>query len=295
MNKNNRKNNTGLFVFLVIGMIIAAISLALQLVKDKDDSMLVNNSGNKSEEASYDENKTDDIVENDNNIEEEDNMIPTFENIRAMKAGEVLDTKEISSEFIEGFFFKEEIGDEVMERIMGVSYKENDNIELADLNYIRVLHMGFDGKVHIGELIVNKAIADDIIDIMKKLYENKYPIEKMLLVDEYGGDDVLSMSDNNSSAFNYRVIANTTTLSNHARGMAIDINPRYNPYVTYDKDGNENISPENGVEYADRDKEFEAKIDKNDLCYKLFISHGFTWGGEWDNSKDYQHFEKEIN
>lgn len=239
------------------------------------------------------ENKAYDII--DNNMEEENDMIPTFEDIRAMKAGAVVDTEEMSKKFIDRLFFKEEIGDEVMARIMGISYKENDNIELTDLNYIRVLHMGFDDKVHIGELIVNKAIADDIADIMKKLYEDDYPIEKMLLVDEYGGDDVLSMSDNNSSAFNYRVIANTTTLSNHARAMAIDINPKYNPYVTYDKEGNKNISPDNGAEYADRDKEFKAKIDKDDLCYKLFISHGFTWGGEWDNSKDYQHFEKTIN
>lgn len=219
----------------------------------------------------------------------------TFEDVRMMKAGEMINVSEVTQELSDKLFFKEDIGEEVKARIMGISYKENEFIGLDELQYIRTLYIGFDGNTYVGELIVNKAIADDIIEIMRCLYENKYPIEKMVLIDEYGGDDVASMTDNNSSAFNYRVIANTTTLSNHAKGMAIDINPLYNPYVTYDKKGRENVSPQAGEEYADRTKEFSYKIDENDLCYQLFISHGFSWGGSWSKSKDYQHFEKTIN
>ena len=210
-----------------------------------------------------------------------------FDSIRAMKAGAIVDTLSFSLELTRRLFFSEKIGDDIRDRITGISYKENDNVKLSDLRYVRVLHMGFDGKTHIGELIVNRVIANDIVEIMRELYENGYKIERMVLVDEYGGDDETSMSDNNTSAFNYRVVANTTVLSNHALGMAIDINPRYNPYVT--KNG---VSPANGAEYADRDRDFEAKIDHDDLCYKLFIKHGFDWGGDWSRNKDYQHFEK---
>ncbi len=273
--------NRGLNILwaLIFGMIICTV-----LYADTHNNRIV---------QTKEENSHNNKNESSGEIKEDGKL--TFDDIRGMRAGDILDMEDADDDLIDSLFFKEEIGDEVMSRIMGISYKENNNISLGELNYIRVLHVGFDDMVHIGELIVNKAIADDIIDIMKILYNNKYPIEKMLLVDEYGGDDITSMSDNNTSAFNYRLIANTDMLSNHAMGMAIDINPLYNPYVTADKEGNINISPENGSGYADRTKDFMYKIDEFDLCYKLFISYGFSWGGSWSRSKDYQHFEKTIN
>ncbi|MCI8496294.1 MAG: M15 family metallopeptidase [Lachnospiraceae bacterium] len=189
-------------------------------------------------------------------------------------------------------FYSQEVSGEVSERISGISYQENETISLEELRYVRVLHYGFDGRVHIGELLVNQSITNDILEIMSELYKNKYPIERMVLVDEYGGDDEQSMSDNNTSAFNYRQIAGSNRLSNHSMGIAIDINPRYNPYVkTYD-DGQMRISPANATDYADRTQDFPYKIDENDLCYRLFTEHGFTWGGSWNSVKDYQHFEK---
>ncbi len=191
------------------------------------------------------------------------------------------------------YFISYSITKEIEKRIFGISYKENEKISLNDLKYINVLYYGFDGESHVGELIVNKGIADDIIDIFIELYELKYPIEKMVLVDEYNADDELSMSDNNSSAFNYRVIAGTDRLSNHAKGLAIDINPLYNPYVRTSK-GKQLISPDNSADYADRSKNFEYKIQKGDDCYNAFIKRGFSWGGEWSSSKDYQHFEKVL-
>lgn len=141
-------------------------------------------------------------------------------------------------------------------------------------------------------MIVNQVITQDILEIMKELYYNDYPIEKMVLIDEYAGDDEASMEDNNTSAFNYRAISGTTTLSKHSLGMAIDINPKYNPYVVTRANGEIVISPENGITYADRTKDFSYKIDENDLCVRLFLEHGFSWGGNWTSPKDYQHFEK---
>lgn len=186
----------------------------------------------------------------------------------------------------------EPITEPIFERINGISYRENDVVRPEDLRYLRLLHTGFDGQTHAGELIVNRQIAEEILDIMKMLYENRYPIERMRLVDEYDGDDNRSMADNNSSAFNYRVIAGTTRLSKHSLGLAIDINPRYNPYIRFGENGERIVEPAGSEAYTDRKADFPYKIDESDLCYRLFVSHGFTWGGSWHTVKDYQHFQK---
>ncbi|TAH67363.1 MAG: M15 family peptidase, partial [Anaerolineaceae bacterium] len=153
---------------------------------------------------------------------------------------------------------------------------------------------GFDGLTHIGEMIVNKAIAEDVLAIFRELYNLEYPIEKMLLIDEYDADDLKSMADNNSSSFNYRFVEGTSRRSVHSDGLAIDINPLYNPYVRT-RDDKLEILPENATEYVDRDKDNIYYIKKDDPIYNAFVSRGFTWGGEWKNSKDYQHFEKKIS
>lgn len=209
--------------------------------------------------------------------------------IQEMEAGSLLDMSAVEADLPESLFYIEELSPEVQQRIMGISYQENDNIALGELRYLRILHIGFDGQTHIGELLVNQSIAADVLEIMQELYENGYAIEKMTLVDNYGADDEQSMEDNNTSAFNYREIAGSSKLSRHSLGLAIDINPLYNPCV---KNGGTLVSPVNGVAYADRSQQFAHKIDENDLCYKLFTEHGFTWGGNWNSLKDYQHFEK---
>lgn len=145
-----------------------------------------------------------------------------------------------------------------------------------------------------GELICNKGIAQDLIEIFYELYCNAYRIEQVHLIDEYGGDDIASMEDNNTSCFNYRPVEGTATLSKHALGLAIDINPLYNPYVADNKDGGIRVSPETAKAYADRTAAFPYKIDEADICYRLFKEHGFTWGGNWKSLKDYQHFQKVL-
>lgn len=199
------------------------------------------------------------------------------------------DSHEISS----SDFYISEITEDIFARMQGKSYKEDCTVPREDLRYVHVRHMGFDGEVKDGELVVNKAIADDVLAIFEELYKADYPIEKVRLVDEYDADDEASMSDNNSSAFNFRFISHTTRISKHGLGMAVDINTRYNPYVKT-VDGKLSIEPANGADYVDRSKDFPHKIDHEDLCYKLFKEHGFTWGGDWTHSKDYQHFERDY-
>lgn len=191
-------------------------------------------------------------------------------------------------------FYYTALTDEIKARITGKSYPDTDEplqIAYEDLAYVHVLHYDFQAQVQEGELICNQSIAQDLVDIFYELYENQYPIEKIRLIDEYEADDEASMADNNTSCFNYRTVPGRTKLSNHSYGCAIDINPLYNPYVRT-SGGKELISPDNAVPYADRSADFPYKIDRNDLCYKIFTEHGFDWGGAWNSSKDYQHFEK---
>lgn len=191
-------------------------------------------------------------------------------------------------------FYQETLSDTLIERITGSSYHENDDISLDQLRFLHVLYYDFNDEIKDGELICNKQIADDLLEIFSTLYDNAYQIDKIQLIDVYDADDDLSCADDNTACFNYRVVAGSTTLSKHALGMAIDINPFYNPYVTY-PDGKERISPAGSEVYADRSNDNPHMIRKGDLCYQLFIDHGFTWGGEWKALKDYQHFQKVIN
>lgn len=187
-------------------------------------------------------------------------------------------------------FYVSDIPNSIWKNMQGKSYSEECTVARKDLRYVHVLYVDFGGRTCEGELIVNKLIAEDVLDIFKQLYEAEYPIEKIALIDEYDGDDELSMSDNNTSAFNFRTIEGTDIVSRHGMGLAVDINPFYNPQVKETGSGIK-VSPEDAISYADRSEDFLYKIDHDDLCYRLFIEHGFEWGGDWETNKDYQHFE----
>lgn len=195
---------------------------------------------------------------------------------------------DLQIEYAEGFYFQP-ISPAIEEQITGISYPANSSIPISDLKYVRVQYYDFQNQIQSGELIVHHSIAMDILEIFKELFDAGYQIEKIRLIDEYAGNDEASMADNNSSAFNYRYIDGTTTLSDHSFGLAIDINPLYNPYVRTDF-GDRNILPVTGAPYADRNADFPHKIQKGDVCYNAFTSRGFLWGGEWEDYKDYQHF-----
>lgn len=217
----------------------------------------------------------------------------------AAYAGETDTMEQHPDRFIyeEGFYY-EPLTESVKERITGISYPESGcTVPYEDLNYVGLKYIDFNGQEQTGELICNKAVAKDMVEIFHELYRNDYRLESVRLIDEYNGDDTASMAENNTSCFNYRVVDGTTSLSKHAYGLAIDVNPYYNPYVVFHRnaDGSDYISPPGSEIYADRSQNFAYKIDENDLCYRLFTEHGFTWGGNWNSTKDYQHFQKVIN
>lgn len=163
-------------------------------------------------------------------------------------------------------------------------------VGLNDLVYLQINYWGFDNKPHTGELIVNKNIASDVVNIFRELYTIKFPIAKMQLLDVYQGDDVKSMEDNNTSAFNCRTKAGyPNVFSHHAYGLGIDINPLINPYIK-----NNIVLPPSGKEYLYRNPYIKGIITKNSSVYKIFMRHGWKWGGNWRGLKDYQHFEKVV-
>ena len=191
---------------------------------------------------------------------------------------------------VEDNFYISKITDSIFKRIDGKSYKKDCTVPRGDLRYLHVLHRDKDGYIREGEMICNAYIAEDVLEILEELYLSSYPIEKIRLVDEYGADDEKSMEDNNSSCFNFRFISHTSKVSKHGLGLAVDINTLYNPYIKT-VNGRRVIEPVTAGAYTDRSRNFDYKINRNDLCYRLFIEHGFEWGGDWSSLKDYQHFE----
>ena len=170
-------------------------------------------------------------------------------------------------------FTAQTIPDSIWQHMQGRSYQPNPHIQRADLRYLRVLHYDYDGRTHQGELVCNKRIASKLLTIFRELYEARYPIQRITLSDNYDADDERQMRANNTSCFCYRAVSDTKHLSKHAYGLAIDVNPLYNPYVRYSKkDGHRIVEPATGVPYVDRKKDFRYKITTEDLCYKLFIN-----------------------
>lgn len=180
---------------------------------------------------------------------------------------------------------------EIKKKINGVSWNDNAPYPIEDLAYVRVSYIDFEGNTKVGELIVHKLVAKDVLAIFKELYKKRFPIEKIMLIDEYNADDNASMEDNNSSAL---CVRNTTDkdkeLSKHAYGLAVDINPVQNPYVRGDS-----VYPPQGTKYLDRTNIRKGMIIENGDCYNTFLKRGWTWGGNWNDLKDYQHFEKDVD
>jgi len=184
-------------------------------------------------------------------------------------------------------FIAEPIPPHVIEQITGSSFHENPHFDICHLAYLTVTHVNFDGESQIGHIIVAASIAEEVLDIFREIYEGGFPIARIRLIDYYGADDYYSMADNNSVGFNFRYIAGTRTLSRHAWGMAIDINPIQNPFI---RDGV--ILPAAGAEYLDRTNVRPGMIVPGDVVYNAFTSRGWIWGGHWTVPIDYHHFER---
>lgn len=232
-----------------------------------------------------------DDINNEDKIEDADNS--SLDNSNTNHNISTQDRETIEDDIIleaGPVFTKSEIPDQIKKNMLGNSMPTNSTISFDELSYLRISHIDYNGNTQIGEMIVSSKLADEVLDIFRDIYNAKFPIEKMNLIDEYGASDHKSMLDNNSSAFCYRTIAGTNKVSNHGLGVAIDINPFYNPHVLK---SNGTVNPPEAFKYVDRSLNDKGIIKENDAVYKAFISRGWQWGGYWSNP-DYQHFEKKI-
>lgn len=276
-NYNEKKSKKAILIIILI----LVVSFAIKLVMSK-----INESKNVREDGKLQ-------TELESEIGSLDEMAPVIQ-IKPTEPQdlipEVIDDMDKTKLNPNEQFYIAEIPEEIFEKMKGKSFKDDCTFERSELRYIHVLHKNLQGEILEGELVVNYHIAEDTLKIFRELFEADYPIEKIRLIDEYDADDEKSMADNNSSSFNFRFVSRTTTISKHGYGLAIDINPLYNPYVTT-VDGKQSVEPANAGDYVDRDSDFDYKITHDDLAYEVFKKYGFDWGGDWKNSKDYQHFE----
>jgi D-alanyl-D-alanine carboxypeptidase len=171
---------------------------------------------------------------------------------------------------------------------LGPTWRPGCPIDSRQLRRVEVNHLGFDGKIHRGDLIVHEDVAADVVAIFEQLLQLRYPVEKIRTVDHYpAADDELSMQDNNTSAFNCRDIPGTGNWSEHAFGRAIDLNPLVNPYL--DSSG---VQPNNAAPYLNRNRTDPGILHADDPAVRAFTDRGWRWGGYWRSPIDYQHFER---
>lgn len=169
---------------------------------------------------------------------------------------------------------------------MRASHRPGCPVPLADLRYLTVTYHGFDGRQHQGELVVSARVADDVVTVFRTLYDNGFPIRSMRLVDDFAGSDDASMAADNSSAFNCRPVTDGSSWSEHSYGEAIDLNPRENPYLS-----GATVLPPDGAPYLDR-PDRPGVIHSGDGVVRAFAAIGWSWGGEWSDPVDLQHFSR---
>jgi hypothetical protein len=176
---------------------------------------------------------------------------------------------------------------EQRERMIGSSWHSGCPVPIRDLRLLTLDYWGFGGNIRRGRLIVHEDQALRVKRIFRKLFYRGFRIRRMVLIDTYNGSDRRSMEANNTSAFNCRFVAGTTSWSQHAYGRAVDINPIQNPYV----DGS-HVSPTGGASYADRTKHAIGMIHGGDRVVRAFADANWKWGGYWSPYKDYMHFSR---
>ena len=174
----------------------------------------------------------------------------------------------------------------VRTRITGTSWRPGCPVGLDDLRYLRISYFDFDRQPQGGEMIVAKVAVAPVRAAFRTLYEARFPIRRMRLVDDYRGDDSASIEADNTSAFNCRRATGSARWSEHAFGRAIDVNPIENPYVASDGTTAHRAS----IPYLNRARHRPGMADRGGVLVRAFAGVGWGWGGDWSGPVDYQHF-----
>ena len=180
----------------------------------------------------------------------------------------------------------EPISNELVDEMVGVSWRPGCPVPISDLRLITMNHWGFDGELHRGELVVHADVADDIVTVFGEMYAARFPILRMERIENYGGDDDASMAADNTSAFNCREITGGGAMSRALVGQGGRHQSAREP-VRQER----GVLPPAGEAFLDRGDVRPGMIVDGDVVTTAFASIGFVWGGDWTRLKDYQHFE----
>lgn len=155
------------------------------------------------------------------------------------------------------------------------------------LRRVRLSYWGFDGQAHTGALVVNESAVRDVVVVFGRLYRARFPLRRIRPIDAYGGNDERSLAADNTSAFNCRYVVGPgpRRWSQHAYGLAIDVNPVENPYLESGR-----VHPRAGRAYLDRSKFRPGMAVRGRVLVRAFAAVGWQWGGRWASTPDYQHF-----
>jgi hypothetical protein len=160
-------------------------------------------------------------------------------------------------------------------------------VPLSRLRHVSVSFVGFGGRPRRGAVVVNASVAKEVAGAFRALYRARFPIRRMKPIQAYGGDDFRSIEADNTSAFNCRPATGSSNWSQHAYGLAIDLNPLENPYVS----GGRTSHPRS-VPYLDRSPYRKGMIVEGGVVVRAFEARGWGWGGRWSAPIDYQHLSK---
>lgn len=227
---------------------------------------------------------------------QQDDREERYNIVRTLSAESPADVTGFSQDQIRSLFYSQPLSAEMAQRLDG------DQLDLSagyitadDLRLVRVLYCDFNGITKVGELVCNQLISEDLENIFFELYQNAYPVGRIVLPYGYGMDDEAVTTDNITRSLATVWDADGKASANeHSLGLAVDLNSLYNPQIITEGDSVIYL-PAAGAAYADRTNGGEHYIDQNDLAYQIFTKYGFNWGGVWDGRNDYQHFEKYFN
>jgi hypothetical protein len=167
------------------------------------------------------------------------------------------------------------------------SWRPRCPVDAAELAWLRLAFWGFDDRRHAGELLVHEEVARDLVSVFGRLYAERFPLEELSIVTRRELDAPPTGDGNATTAFACRPTTGGSTYSQHAYGLAVDVNSFQNPYVSGDL-----VLPELASAYLDRARNRPGMIEANGPVVRAFASIGWEWGGSWHSLKDYQHFSR---
>jgi D-alanyl-D-alanine carboxypeptidase-like protein len=177
----------------------------------------------------------------------------------------------------------------------GTTWQPGCPVPLSDLSLLRFNYWGMDGEIKRGPLVVNASVADDVLWVFHQLFDAHYPFKRVGLARRFREsryDENLDSRRSVTASFNCRVVITPAgpqdTFSQHAYGLAIDVNPMQNPFVGADGSVHDPLARP----YADRSLDEPGMIHEGDEVVRAFASIGWSWGGDWSGDKDYMHFSQ---